>query len=94
MKFLLYSLAWFLVSNEVQSYPNQDDLDKEEIAIANEIQAFGPIAARKAIDEALASGSSVLIARNGFLVEIFPDGTEKTIKQLPPSHSLRILENI
>ncbi len=33
---------------------------------------------------ALASGSSVLEADNGALVEVFPDGTKKFIKNLPP----------
>lgn len=33
---------------------------------------------------ALASGSSVLINDGGNLVEIFPDGTKKFIKKLPP----------
>jgi hypothetical protein len=32
---------------------------------------------------ALASGSSVLIAENGHLVEVHPDGTRKIIKKLP-----------
>ncbi len=33
---------------------------------------------------ALASGNSVLEAENGALVEVFPDGTRKFIKTLPP----------
>lgn len=33
---------------------------------------------------ALASGSSVLISENGKLVEVFPDGKRKVIKELPP----------
>jgi hypothetical protein len=32
---------------------------------------------------ALASGSSVLVSENGKLVEVFPDGTKKFIKDLP-----------
>lgn len=34
---------------------------------------------------ALASGSTVLISEDDNLVEIFPDGTKKFIKKLPPS---------
>ena len=33
---------------------------------------------------ALASGSTVLEADNGMLVEVYPDGTRKVIKSLPP----------
>ena len=35
--------------------------------------------------KALSSGSSVLISEGGKLVEIFPDGKKKFIKNLPPS---------
>jgi hypothetical protein len=38
----------------------------------------------------LASGHSVLIAENGFLVEVFPDGTKKTIKEIGKPQSLSL----
>jgi hypothetical protein len=37
-------------------------------------------ATKQAYWQTLASGHSVLIAENGYLVEVFPDGTKKTIK--------------
>ena len=40
-------------------------------------------AVKQAYWQALASGGSVLISRDGALVEIFPDGTERVIKELP-----------
>ena len=41
-------------------------------------------AIKQAYWAALTSGSSVIEAREGALVEVFPDGTCKTIKSLPP----------
>ncbi len=38
----------------------------------------------KAYWQALASGSSVLECRNGLLVEVHPDGTEKIIRKMKP----------
>ena len=38
---------------------------------------------KQAFLSALASGNSVLISKNGNLVEVFPDGNEKIIKKLP-----------
>ena len=43
------------------------------------------LAIKQAYWNALASGNSVLESENGFLVEVYPDGTRKVIKQLPPS---------
>lgn len=48
------------------------------------IPELAEIAFKQAYWAALASGSSVLISENGKLVEVFPDGTQKFIKQLPP----------
>lgn len=39
-------------------------------------------ATKQAYWQTLASGHSVLIAENGYLVEVFPDGTKKTIKEI------------
>lgn len=47
------------------------------------IPELAEIAFKQAYWAALASGSSVLISKNGKLVEVFPDGTEKFIKRLP-----------
>jgi predicted dinucleotide-utilizing enzyme len=39
-------------------------------------------AVKQAYWQALATGSSVLVSEEGALVEIFPDGTRKVLKQL------------
>lgn len=39
---------------------------------------------------ALASGSNVLIAENGFLVEVHPDGSRKILKKLQPPIKVKI----
>ena len=41
-------------------------------------------AVKQAYWQALAAGSSVLVFEEGALVEIFPDGTRKVLKQLEP----------
>ena len=41
-------------------------------------------AVKQAYLQALAAGYSVLIAEEGALVEVFPDGTKKVLKQLEP----------
>lgn len=38
-------------------------------------------ATKQAYWQALASGSSVLISRGGYIMEVFPDGTTKTIEK-------------
>ena len=49
------------------------------------IPELAEVAFKQAYWAALASGSSVLMSENDDLVEIFPDGTRKVIKRLPPS---------
>jgi hypothetical protein len=39
-------------------------------------------ATKQAYWQTLASGHSVLIAENGYLIEVFPDGTKKVIKEI------------
>ena len=41
-------------------------------------------AVKQAYWQALATGSSVLVSEEGALIEIFPDGTRKVLKQLEP----------
>ena len=47
------------------------------------IPELAEVAFKQAYWGALASGSSVLVAENGSLVEVNPDGTRKIIKKLP-----------
>lgn len=48
------------------------------------IPELAEVAFKQAYWAALVSGSSVLISENGSLVEVFPDGTRKFIKKIPP----------
>lgn len=48
------------------------------------IPILADAAIKQAYWRALATGSSVLISEEGALVEIFPDGTRKVLKQLEP----------
>jgi hypothetical protein len=48
------------------------------------IPELAEVAIKQAYWQALASGSSVLERENGSLVEVFPDGSRKVIKSLPP----------
>ena len=47
-------------------------------------------AVKQAYWQALATGSSVLVSEDGVLVEIFPDGTRKVLKQLEPQTAVKL----
>lgn len=47
------------------------------------IPELAEVAFKQAYWAALATGSSVLVAENGKLIEVFLDGTRKFIKKLP-----------
>ena len=47
-------------------------------------------AVKQAYWQALATGSSVLVSEEGALVEIFPDGTRKVLKQLEPQTTVTL----
>ena len=60
-------------------------LDDEAIDYLEQfIPELAAIATREAYLQALMSGQSVLIAENGQLVEVSPNGDKKVIKQLEP----------
>lgn len=48
------------------------------------IPILADAAVKQAYWQALATGSSVVVSEGGALVEIFPDGTRKVLKQLEP----------
>jgi hypothetical protein len=48
------------------------------------IPILADAAVKQAYWQALASSSSVLVCKDGALVEMFPDGTRKVLKQLEP----------
>ena len=47
-------------------------------------------AVKQAYWQALATGSSVLVSEEDALVEIFPDGTRKVLKQLEPQTAVKL----
>ena len=47
-------------------------------------------AVKQAFWQALATGSSVLVSEEGALVEMFPDGTRKVLKQLEPQTTVTL----
>lgn len=59
-------------------------------ALEKQIPELASGAVKQAYARALASGSSVLEAKNGLLVESRPDGTERVIKALPTGLTVRI----
>jgi hypothetical protein len=59
---------------------NEKELDYLEAHIPE----LAEVAFKQAFWAALATGSSVLMSEEGNLVEMFPDGTKKVIKALPP----------
>lgn len=61
------------------------ELTEEAMCFLEEhIPELAAAAITQAYWSALASGSTVLEADNGMLVEVYPDGTRKIIKPLPP----------
>ena len=54
------------------------------------IPILADAAVKQAYWQALATGSSVLVSEEGALVEIFPDGTRKVLKQLEPQTAVTV----
>lgn len=44
--------------------------------------------------EALATGSSVTQCENGIIYEVFPDGTRKIIKKIPPPLPVKLGQKV
>lgn len=57
----------------------------EEImhALEDEIPALAVTATSKAYQQALASGSTVLVSDKGGIWEVFPNGTRQFVKKVP-----------
>jgi hypothetical protein len=58
------------------------------------IPLLADAAIKQAYWQALASGSSVLVCENDVLVETFPDGSRKVLKQLEPQTSATVGQRI
>jgi hypothetical protein len=50
--------------------------------LESHIPELADAALRQAYWQALAAGSSVLVAEDGQIIEVFPDGSRKIIKQI------------
>lgn len=84
----------FLLQNTTQIEEDGQKIEesKQKITYDDEmidyLEKYIPILAevttKAAYLQALASGSSVLIVRNGYIVEMYPDGVERIIKKLLP----------
>lgn len=60
-------------------------LSEEEIGERERrIPELAAVAFAKAYRRTLAAGQSLLVSDNGFIWEVFPDGTRKMIKQIEP----------
>lgn len=61
-------------------------LSEEAISFLEEhIPELADVAFKQAYWAALASGSSVLVSKNGDLIEVFPNGKHTFIKHLSPA---------
>ena len=63
--------------------------DKELDYLEKYIPALAENALHKAYVDALSHGSSVLEAIDGKLIEVFPDGTKKTIRSIESDVKLK-----
>lgn len=73
----------------------ENDNEKAIEYLEQHIPEMAQAAVKQAYWQALASGSSVLVAENGEINEIFPDGTVKFVKKIEPSVEMekgRIIE--
>jgi hypothetical protein len=60
-------------------------LSEEEIGeLERRIPELAQVAFAEAYQRTLAAGQSVLVSDHGFVLEVFPDGTRKMIKQIEP----------
>lgn len=61
--------------------------EEELVRLEEEFPANAWKAFKAARERALATGSSVLEAKDGVIYEIFPDGTRRKVKEIdPPVH--------
>ncbi len=64
--------------------------EKEIDFLEQQIPELAALATRKAYWDALSNGLSVTIAEDGKLIEVFPDGSKKFIKNIPPRIKMEI----
>jgi hypothetical protein len=71
--------------NKIMEKLDEKTIDHLEAHIPELAEA----AAKQAYWQTLASGSSVLIAENGELTEVFPDGKKKSVVKIEPFVKVR-----
>lgn len=62
----------------------ENDNEKAIEYLEKHIPEMAQAAVKQAYWQALASGSSVLISEDGFIKEIFPDGTSRIVEKTEP----------
>jgi len=62
----------------------ENEQEKAIEYLEKHIPEMAEAAVRAAYWQALALGSSVLVSENGVINEVFPDGTIKFLKNIPP----------
>ncbi len=62
----------------------ENDNEKAIEYLEQHIPEMAQAAVKQAYWQALASGSSVLISDDGFIKEIFPDGTSRIVEKTEP----------
>ena len=62
----------------------ENEQEKAIEYLEKHIPEMAEAAVKQAYWQALASGSSVLVSENGVINEVFPDGTIKFLKNIPP----------
>ncbi len=91
LRFFLMKFAWLFLATLLFSNEIKIELDDHTIDILEEeIPVLAIKALKQAYLDALASGSTVLIVRDDFLIEVHPNGTETIIQKLPPSTEVTV----
>lgn len=62
--------------------------------LEEQIPGLAEKATNQAFLETLAAGETVLVAEDGQLIEIFPDGKRKLIKEITPPYVVREMKYI
>lgn len=60
--------------------------------LEEQIPGLAEKATNQAFLETLAAGETVLIAEEGQLIEIFPDGKRKLIREITPPHVVGVMK--
>jgi len=73
----------------IEITPKRDLSEDEIINLEEQFPYIAETSVKQAYFEALSSGSSVLIAENDELVEVFPSGKKRVIKKIDPRISIK-----